>query len=373
MLHPTAAPTPAEFAGYLRQRNWEVRRSGDVWVEFSSKPADGDPFVVEVPQRAQATDYPRAARILIENLSRVEARPTTEILRDIKAVASDVVRIAIESHVTRDGRISVEAGHRVYEAARDMLLAAACSVGDPRPAFPRRKAAGAMDLIRRARFGQTEIGSFVLTIECDVPQRLRTDLIEDEDPEAPMERQTSVRLAEALAGVSAAAREAASSATVEPFERRIDEGVSANLCDAVAEILDATNAESVHASFSFASRRPVRSGVPREVYFSYDAMGQLREAANRLRDSATYPGLEIAGHIVKLHSADPAMGGTAVLHSEVDGRWRHVWVLLDPIDYQVAIAAHSDGSFVRCTGDVMKVGQSWNMLNPRGFKGVPER
>jgi hypothetical protein len=57
---------------------------------------------------------------------------------------------------------------------------------DPRPVFPKRKPEDAMDLLDRARFGQTEVGSFVLTLECTIAPRLQQPLLADEgDEDAP--------------------------------------------------------------------------------------------------------------------------------------------------------------------------------------------
>jgi hypothetical protein len=368
LQHRNTAPTPAEFAGYLHQRGWTPQDKSDRWITFA-RPGSTESIVVAVPQMAHATDYPRAARVLIEDLGRVEGRPPTTIVRDVLAVATDIVRIAIDGPNTRDGRIPVEAGRRVYEATRDLLLAAACSVGDPRPAFPKNKTFAAKDMLQRARLGRTEVGSFVLTIECDVPQRMQPDLFDDDGSGEPMERRTCLRLAEAMASAGDAAREAAGTASASPFQERVVHGVSANLCESIAEILDATDADAMRTSFSFASGRPVRR-APTPVYFSRDTMGQLREAAQHLRAGASYVAFEAQGPVVKLESKDPDSGGTVVLHTEIDQAWRLVTLRLDSNDYRAAIQAHDNGGHVRCIGELSRDGRSWHLTNPRGFKAV---
>jgi hypothetical protein len=59
--------------------------------------------------------------------------------RDIAAASTDTIRVAIEGISTRDGRIPLAAGYRAYGATREMILAAACSVIDPRSVFAKRK------------------------------------------------------------------------------------------------------------------------------------------------------------------------------------------------------------------------------------------
>jgi hypothetical protein len=369
---PASVPVPGEVAAYLLQQGWILQRSDARWAEYARQ-IGGEMVVLEVPQQAGARDYARTLGLLIEDIARLESRTPSAVLRDLKASSVDIVRLTIDSAMTRDGRIPVEAGHRVYEAARDLLLSAACSVIDPRPAFARRKPEEAMGLLQRARFGQTELGSFVLTIECTIAPRLQQPLLTDDgDPDAPLERRTYVRLAHALEGAEAASRESAASGRIEPFRRRAQEGVSANLCEAMAEMLDATAAEAVRASFSFAVRRPLAGRVPRTVVFTSDTAVLLREAAARLREEATYPATEIAGPVVKLDSADPAHGGEAVVHAVVDGRRRHIRAVLGAGPYRTAISAHLTGATVRCVGDLVHQGRSWILRNPRDFAVVTD-
>lgn len=368
----SSVPAPAEVAAYLLQQGWNLENSNAQWAEYA-RVFDGQTCTVEVPQRTGAQDYPRVFGTLLNDLARLEVRSPAEVLRDIKAAAVDIVRLAIDSTVTRDGRIPVEAGRRVYEAARDLLLAAACSVIDPRPVFAKRKPDDAMKLLDRARFGQTEVGSYVLTIECSISPRLQQSLLpNDGDPDAPLERRTSTRLAQALREAEAATRESSASGRLDPFVARAKTGVSSNLCDAVAEVIEATAADALAASFSFAARRPLAGDAPRHVVFSSDTAPILREAAARLRDEATYPETDVVGPVVKLNSSDAARGGEAVLKATVDGRFRSVRVVLDSSAYAEAIEAHKEHLLVRCIGELAREGRSLVLRNPRDFDRLPD-
>lgn len=364
---PSEAPTPAEVAAYLQQKSWKPLGTKPNWAEYS-RDEDGEEILLEIPLRASAADYPRATAILLEDLGRLENRPQAEILRDMKSAATDIVRLALDGSATRDGRIPVEAGRRVYGAARDLLLAAACSVLDPRPVFAGRKPEEAMSLLGRARFGQTEVGSFVLTLECSVPPRLQQSLLpEDGDPEAPLARKTCVRLAQGLAAAESASGESAALRDLEPFRLRAGEGVSANLLDAVSDMIEAAGAETLRASFSFASGRPLTNKVPREAAFTAETSAILREAANRLRAEAIYPASEIYGTVVKLDSENPSAGGEAVVRASWEGRMRKIRVPLSAADYPLAIQAHADRNLVRCTGDLEREGAVWVLRYARDF------
>jgi hypothetical protein len=94
------------------------------------------------------------------------------------------------------------------ERSRDMVLAAACAAITKRPYFATRKPTRATEYLSRVRMGQTERGSYVLTILSPVAPELVAECqlpLDLEMPE-PYERQVTRTLAEALAAMAQAAR-----------------------------------------------------------------------------------------------------------------------------------------------------------------------
>lgn len=363
-----AAPVPApdEVAAFLRQAGWALRDSDQMWALFEADRL-GDRVTIEVPQRSGAPDYPRALGIMLRDLAALEQRTEASLLKDIHASGVDVIRLALEGQATRDGRMPVEAGRRVYGAARDLLLAAACSVLDPRPAYATRKAERAMAVVEQARFGQTEVGSFVLTLETPVPPRLDVPLFDLGDPDPPLARKTTVCLARAVAAAEVATRGSAASGTLAPYQTRTRDGVNANLCDALAELLEAARADTLRATFSFAHRRPVAEDVPRSVVLSADMAPTLRSAASALREVAVLPALEVLGNVVVLESQDVAAGGAVQLSAVVEGKMMRVRVNLPPAEYATAMEAHRKGALVKCAGDLTREGRARVLQNPRDF------
>ena len=69
-------------------------------------------------------------------------------------------------------QIPLEDGALLARSARGMMLAAACSTYERRRAFHTRKPQVAVDYMKGLSLGQTEIGSFVLTVISPVPPRL---------------------------------------------------------------------------------------------------------------------------------------------------------------------------------------------------------
>ncbi|MEY4577308.1 MAG: hypothetical protein RL701_2011 [Pseudomonadota bacterium] len=365
VAQPTATPSPGEAAAYLRAHGWSLAETNRSWTEYSRELAN-ETVILEVPQLSTARDYARAVETLVADIARLEKRAPVEVLRDIKAASTDIVRIGVHGALTRDGRIPVEAGLRVYEAARDMLLSAACAVLDPKPVFATRKPDEAMKLLDTARFGQNEVGSFVLTIECNIAPRLNAGAADQEDYEGdiPFERRTCMTLAHALNSTSSALRECAASGGLEPFRLRTKDGVSANMCEALAALITASDAERVRAAFSFAAWRPLHRPTIPHVDFGPDAAPILQEAAKQLRHETPLPAFEVIGAVTKLTSDNATSGGEIVVQLILDKKPRAVRISLDANAYLLAVRAHQSSAFIRCTGDLTRDKRALVLRNP---------
>jgi hypothetical protein len=98
-----STPSPSDIAGYLRYSDWAFQKNAGNWAIYS-KSLEGTDLEIAVPLLGSASDYPRAVRILLSDLARVEERPEYSILKDIHGASVDILRLAIEGGETRDGR-----------------------------------------------------------------------------------------------------------------------------------------------------------------------------------------------------------------------------------------------------------------------------
>lgn len=102
-----------------------------------------------------------------------------------------------------DGTIGVVDGLRLVDCLRRVALAAVCTAVEPRRAYHKRKFTEATRFVDRLRLGQTERGSFVLTVLSSVTPALTEDPSRQEPD--PFERKVTRTLALALSGLEAAA------------------------------------------------------------------------------------------------------------------------------------------------------------------------
>jgi hypothetical protein len=162
------AISPAAIAAFARSENWFK-------IEGYGAHADGyagsnRPEII-VPRTDLQADYASAVSRLIEVFATCTRADELSVYRDLVRADSDVVRVRVLSTET-DGSVALDAGVRIVAQAREMLLAAACAARSPQPVYRSCAKSEANDYMRRVTLGQTEHGSFVVTLLAPVPPLL---------------------------------------------------------------------------------------------------------------------------------------------------------------------------------------------------------
>jgi len=361
-------PPPSSVSAYLRSVGWSPIDAGTAWARWRLM-MDGDEVVLTVPLRGHAPDYRRRFMELVDDLRRLEDRTAEQIVRDIRSSGSDVIRIRLRG-ASDSGRISIEQGARAFQRTRDLLLAAACAAVDKRPIYSRRKPARAMEYLNRTKFGPTESGSFVLTIESSVPPQLAAPSeLPGIEPE-PFERSVCLALAHATTTARRIVDQISVTSSMDTVVAGVQQGVSSNLCDALAGLIDDTGmSQSMEMSFRWASSRPAGE-APRSVAFESDAAPFLWEMGKTLREQSTIADFDLIGPVHKLTSASPDQGGEIIVAMTEPWPGRKVRVALAGPAYQQAAQAHAAGLWIFCEGELVRQGDTTTLLNPRNLRAL---
>jgi len=307
---------------------------------------------------------------VLQVLSAFEERSQLPILHDLLVTGADVVRLRLADPDLADASVPLDEGATFIQKAKEMMLAAACAAVGPRAYYPSRKPAQAIDYIRGARLGQTEPGSFIVTIISPVLPSLSGPRGQRIELEEPYERRVTQVLAVALNSARQAAEDAATSGQVDSFVQAVSRGVSANLCDALAGMGSFSEGNrAVEVQFSWSRNRPLapESEMPDRVLFSPDAFPVIRQAAVYLRETGPREEFEVRGLVVKLDRPEASTTGKVTIHGLVDDQPRKVVVELRGPDYHKAVTAHALGRLARCSGALVREGRAFRLHEPYGF------
>jgi len=184
----------------------------------------------------------------------------------------------------------------------------------------------------------------------------------------PFERRVTETLMIASRKTADAAAEAGATGNLEPFQRAVDAGVSANLCQAYADLFVDRPYSALEVSVTWSGNRrpPANSIAP--VRFTRETAPVLLAASRELKALAPRDAFDLEGYVVALAGDNVREeGGTVTVAAEVDGGTRRVRVALPSADYRTAIAAHSGTSRIKCTGLLVKRGRQYELESPHDF------
>ena len=202
-----------------------------------------------------------------------------------------------------------------------------------------------------------------------VPAGLEMQEDSGDDFHTSFPRLVAVKLAQGLQRSGEALEKVVSNDTLDLFWETVDSGVSANLCDSLAEL--ARQGAGVAIDLAWARVRP--SNAPDSCFrFSSAAADILTEAAKFPRHREPSYDEQVAGLVVHLGKEPPEFDGRAMIALVWDGRLTRMDVEFEPEVYALAISAFRGEIEVCLHGDVHPSGRGYELRNPRNLSLVPE-
>ena len=351
-----SAVSPAALSAYARATGWRRHepygQHSDVYV------GESRPEII-VPRTERLGDYASVVATLVDTFAGVTGQDELSVYRSLATADRDVVRVrAAEGD---DGSVTLNDGVDLIAGARDLVLWAACSLREPQPVHRAGANREAAELLKQMRLGQTDQGSFVVTLLTPVvPPPMQALCPDPDDRNAPIERRMTRRLVEAVSAARQATERAAAGDD-SAFEETVASGVSANLCEALVQIIEPF--PTLDVGVSWARTRPVAATGTVARFGRADA-ALLREAARSLRERAPRPEVHLHGFVRLLKRGEAEDDGTIRLATDIDGQRQSVVAVLERTDYERAVQAHRDRAPVVLAGDLERTGQRWRLLNP---------
>ncbi len=361
------AISPQALRAYVQAEGWQSLEPFGDHSHVYVRPSDRMEAII--PGTASIGDYPNVVAELIALLARAEGRDELQLYRDLSTADRDVIRVR-SPHADDDGSVRIEAGVELVVHARDLVLSAACSAWSPRPTYRAGKVKQAEDYMSRVRLGQTEQGSFIVALLAPVPPSIepQAEFWPSEEDE-PFERLVTRRLAGGLDAAALAIEKHNLGAGIAVFESAVPRGVSANLCEAAANLSD--RGDGIEVSITWARTR--RTPQPRWLRRFTRAEGEMmREVARIFHEKQPRPDEQVEGIIVKLAREEAEFDGHVTLKAVVDGKLVSVQAQLQPNDYDLAIQAHRANHPIAAVGTLERVRRRWRLTSPTDVHLVQE-
>ena len=154
-----SAISPSALSAVALTLGW---RKVDAYGDNSDVYSGNDLPEIVIPRIKELGDYSTVVSRLVGIFAKVTDKHELAIYKDLSSVDQDVVRVRIPSG--DDGTLAMDGGVKLFKDIRDPVLAAARSLKNPQPVYHGRADSDAANLLKRVRLGQTEQGSYVVTL-----------------------------------------------------------------------------------------------------------------------------------------------------------------------------------------------------------------
>jgi hypothetical protein len=370
---------PGDVRLYLASRGWvpvsEATSSRAIELRNPLYPR----AELVLPLKRELGDFAlRMADIVVE-LARIEKRSLWGVLNDLSGPPGDVFRLRVTAPNSTLGNLPLDMGIKLLHGCRDLLLASACSEVHPQALHPHNVPKKASEFLKDCRLGQTERGSFVATIITPVPPDIQTqmELFNDDSRlrTEPYARRVTTRLMSTLGLVS----EAIQSGKPGRILEGVEQGVSANFCDALKTMKPSGDQSKLEISVSWARiRGNVPESVPESVSFPQESFSFIEEAGRELRirafaKPARYQGKLITAEWVHRPFTREEVG-RIIIAAHVGGQQAKVKVDLPPGEFSRACDALNARKQVAVTGVIRNEVKSreYELSEPSHFEVLGE-
>ena len=360
----------ANLFSYLESRRWNKQGPwGQRPAVIYSKENGGRSWEILAPTRDTLADYVSAIAETVAVLAEVEERSQLDVFYDLKAAGADVIRVRSANGLA-NAPLSLRQSAGMLNDAYRMLEAGARSAEKPRATYRGKLSSDVAEYLDSVRplpgYGQ----GYAVTLHSPVQIELDRQQDMGEEFHTPFPRLVTYALARGLGNASAAVERTVVDDTLEPFREAVASGVSANLCDSVAEL--AKHGSGIAIEFAWADLRP--SNLPESRFqFSHASADILMEAAKSLRRREPSYDEQIAGLVVRLEREPPEFDGKATIALVWDGRLTRMNVEFEQAAYDEVINAFRDRTQVSLDADIHPAGSGYELRNPRNLLVLTER
>lgn len=352
---------PGVIIRYLLARDWqEIKHIPNEMAVYELVHADLEPHRVWIPLNRRFSDYASVMSNAFKALADAENKSQLSMLDDLQTRAiGDVLRVGSEDRLDRaDHTLPLNDGIALHEQARQMVLAGAWNATSgkaKRPVYPQSTRVEITRYMHRLRLAQTERGSFIIRLISPLREETRSQLplSPEISTEVPFERRALVELLGSLKVL----RQVASDVNrrgkfhFKAFEEAVSDGVSANLCDAVAPPI-ADDWHPVRVSITWCDVIPVPNPVSNtNVDFELPLMPYIQAASTEFRKRNPEE-VVLRGAVTDLHRPrkETSGAGEVRIYGFVNDRARYVKVALSQQDYGLAVDAHKSYREVSVSG-----------------------
>ncbi|EOS24743.1 hypothetical protein C804_05108 [Lachnospiraceae bacterium A4] len=373
---------PLAVTKYLSETNWELYpiKRNDIKI-FQYKKEDLFEQVT-IPLDKKLRDYKNAMYDAVCKIAYVEKKSVEQLMLYLLNPNTDILKIRLDKKEVESGNIMFDDAIQLFDNAKKLIAATALDVINPKKIHYGRINEPVRNFLSQCRFGQTEIGSYVVSVICPFVDFPKTEgykklnaFFDEEQYAYSLTREVINRLMTNVATI----KQKIDDGNLESLAN-YDSPISSNFYEALSGLSMDTEDTTVEFMAEWSPTvksnqckynrilitndyyEPIRTIISKITEYTnerietVDKIKRLEVAPiSDSREYGTIERTEIVGKIIELKAApviDSREYGTIVIYVGDNARVKSVTVKLDREDYDKAVAAHQHGKAVKVVGDL---------------------
>jgi len=336
------------------------------WTQFPYKREDIKIYQFEkdnifeqitVPLEKSLRDYKKAMYNVVEKIATVEEKSVEQVMLYLLNPNTDILKIRLDKVGVEAGSIMFDDAIQLYDNAKKLLAATALDIINPKKIHYGRIDESVQKFLNQCRFGQTEIGSYVVSIVCpfaelsEVEGYRQLSIFSDEERCAnSLTRQVTNRLMTNIVTI----KQKIDNNEIDSLVNN-DNVISSNFYEA----LNGLDLHSENTVVEFMAEWSPTVKINRcgfnKVRFTNDYYQPIVSVIEKIRECANQS-TEIVGRIKQLKASpvidNRSRGVVTVVYVSDDNKVKSVSVNLNREDYENAIEAHQHGKAVKILGNL---------------------
>ncbi len=347
---------PTDLRDYLKAQGWTVLEAAIKDRLYVLENKNFPQRQLAYPMDMTAPDYRESLDRVFWKLGDITGQKLENVLTRVQALKDDVLRLRVFFD-GNDSSLPLGFAATLVQNTEKLLKATACTVLRPRMHHPRLSLVEANQFVEKARFQQTENGSFVLKVACPVHSMEIQGNLDIDDAGAPFVRQVTLALQSSLYKLTSAIEADTLDVLVSNLKSETAPLISSNFCEALSAMHDEVVDNSLDVGFDWSALHAVPQSVsPRAIRIQRDYFSRIEEVRRELRTQEQHDEDSFIGTVERLDGAMDESGrrsGDVILALLLpdEGETVRVKVSLSADDYGRADTAHmTNGAYVRVTG-----------------------
>ena len=344
---------PIELCKYLRDLSWNEINIKNSKIRIFQKNFSNELLQVKIPLEKSFNDFNETMLQTCKTIALYQNKSLEQTILELLNPLSDILRVRINNKNIKNGSILFEDALDLYENAKKLITSTAMSLYNKSIIYRGKLPDQVQNFIDNCRYGQTEIGSYVVSIVCPFLKETKDGQIqlslfsEEDDCTHSITRKITKKLIKDLTNVKSTID---SGEDLDKLIKSPTENLNVNFLEALKNLNISEKDSDLEISTKWAPTINIDEDIQGFVSFNNDYYDPIKSKVDYYKSLIESSNIEILGKIKSL-SSEPIVedrnSGVITVVTIIDDRKKVLKIKLNKENYQSAVTAHKLGKYVK--------------------------